>query len=263
MNKILHVLNGDVTAEVFKRTGLEGDVVIWREVLSEGPLLKDITSAEFWLRRKEWICRTFNDTEENYTHTVIDEIARLNAGYNEINLWFEFDMHCQINLLGVLMLLKQQVDLSEPKIYLISPDDYPEVTNFRGMGQLNADQLEDLYDGRLGVSPADIYAAENSWDLLVNNDAQALLRWADTNKYWGSLYWLRDALLTHIKRRTVNPNGLNSVQQALWDIYQTGVDNKKQLYEIFWNNYPIYGMGDKELDIYLESLKQHYPINVI
>src|ERR1700761_5742755 len=131
MASILHILNGDSTAHSFEQTGLDGDILVWREVLSEGPLRSNISTPEFWETRSGWISRVFNTSPDEYKRNVIDHLGKLNGTYDEINLWFEFDLHCQINLLGVLALLKQQVDLSQPKLYLISPDEYPEVTNFR------------------------------------------------------------------------------------------------------------------------------------
>jgi hypothetical protein len=254
MSKILHILNGDATLNSFKNTGLEGDIVVWREVLSEGPLAEDASSAAFWNARKAWITRTFNDTDENYDHKVITELAKLNEPYEEINLWFEFDLHCQMNLLGVMQLLKRQVDLSQPRLYLISPDDYPEVTDFRGMGQLNGSQLENLYDGRLSINEVDFYIADIAWKLLVKNDLPELRQWLNTNKYWGNLHWLYAALEAHINRRTPNSNGLNSVEQVLLNLYQSGITKKHDLQEHFWHQYPIYGMGDMELDLYLNKL---------
>jgi hypothetical protein len=189
-------------------------------------------------------------------------LAKLNDEYAEINLWFDFDMHCQINLIGLMMLLKQQVDLSQPRIYIISPDSYPEVANFRSIAQLSATQLEDLYDARLGVSEIEFYAAGISWKALVKNNFADLTAWANSNKYWGNLPWLCAALHAHIKRRMRNENGLNSVEQALLDCYNSGVTTKTDLYRVFWQQYPIYGMGDKELDLYLESLQQRKAITI-
>lgn len=262
MSTILHILNGDATLHSFEQTGLEGTTLIWREVLSEGPLEDDITGASFWNKRSDWITRNFNDTPENYEQKVINELALLNNAYEEINLWFEFDLHCQMNLLGVLMLLKRQVDLSQPRLYLISPDDYPEVTDFRGMGQLNGSQLENLYDGRLSMGELDFYVADTAWSLLVKGSLSELSQWLSTNRYWGNLHWLRAALEAYIKRQTLNENGLNSVEQSLLDIYQGGMQQKHALYEHFWRHYPIYGMGDKELDLYLTRLQTKYPISV-
>ncbi|GAB2699924.1 hypothetical protein GCM10027037_25750 [Mucilaginibacter koreensis] len=256
MSNILHILNGDATLHSFEQTGLEGDVMIWREVLSEGPLAEDVSTAEFWKARKAWITQTFDDTDENYEQKVITELAKLNEPYEEINLWFEFDLHCQVNLLAVMQLLKRQVDLSQPRLYLISPDDYPEVTDFRGMGQLNGSQLENLYDGRLSISEVDFYVADIAWKLLVKNNLPELRQWLNTNKYWGNLHWLYAALEAHINRRTTNANGFNSVEQALLNLYQSGITEKHHLQEHFWRQYPIYGMGDKELDLYLANLQQ-------
>ena len=142
MSTILHILNGDDTARSFGDTGLEGDILIWREILSQGPLLEDISSAVFWKMREEWLSKTFNPKADDFAK----QLEKLNAPYDEINLWFEFDLHCQANLLGVMMMLTKRTDLSPPAIYLICPDDYPGKQNFRGMGELNGEELRFLYD---------------------------------------------------------------------------------------------------------------------
>src|SRR6185312_17187630 len=100
MHTILHVLNGDSTAHGFRDTGLEGDTLVWREVFSQGPLSEDISSGAFWKAREEWICGTFSEQGDDYRKTVVAPLEKLNEPYEEINLWFEFDLHCQANLLG-------------------------------------------------------------------------------------------------------------------------------------------------------------------
>ncbi len=86
--------------------------------------------------RSEWIGKTFNETPEEYQEKMIDQIDKLGEPFKEIDLWFEFDLHCQINMLGVMNLLKQKTDLSGPAIYVISPADFPGRKNFMGMGEL-------------------------------------------------------------------------------------------------------------------------------
>src|ERR1700709_2040819 len=101
---ILHILNGDSTYQSFKHTGLEGHALVWREVLSEGPLEENISSGHFWEARSEWIGKTFNETPGAYQEKMIDQIDKLGEPFNEIDLWFEFDLHCQVNMLGVMNL---------------------------------------------------------------------------------------------------------------------------------------------------------------
>jgi hypothetical protein len=58
----------------------------------------------------------------------------------------------------------------------------------------------------------------------------------------------------HLKRLLTNANGLNYIHQKLLDIYKSGITNKHEIYITFWETEKIYGMGDKELDIYLNHL---------
>jgi len=250
---ILHILNGDATLTGFNQTGLDGEVLVWREVFSEGPLLAKL-DADFWNRRSAWIAETFEDAPGSYQDIVMQELEKLNEPYDEINLWFEFDLHCQINLLGVMQLLKQEVDLTAPGIYLICPDSFPGVKNFRGMGQLNGNQLEDLYDTRLHLTEYDFIIATEAWQKYIQFNAEALQQWIDATPFWGSLHLLKPALEAQVKRLQINEQGLGYIEQKLLQLYQNGINTRTEIYETFWNEAPVYGMGDAELDIYLKRL---------
>ncbi|MBV8391322.1 MAG: DUF1835 domain-containing protein [Mucilaginibacter sp.] len=254
MNSVLHILNGDSTAYSFKDTGLDGDILVWREVLSQGPLIEDISSAAFWEMRSEWICKGLNETPENYRKKVIEPLEKLSNIYDEITLWFEFDLHCQINMLGVMEMMLKHTDLSIPKIYLVCPGECAGVEDFRGMGQLNGSQLAVLYDDRLRLNDWDFTLASQAWKLYVSGDDMALEKWINETNFWGSLHLLKPALLAHLKRVRVNDAGLNHIEQTLLDIYSSGTRAKYAIYEAFWKAEKIYGMGDLEIDIYLRSL---------
>ena len=198
---ILHILNGDSTLHGFEQTGLDGDVMVWREVFSQGPLEETISSAHFWRTRQEWI----NDTPEGYQHKMLDQLSMLSEPYNEINLWFEFDLHCQANLLGVMAYLEQKADLSAPAIYLICPGDFPGKDDFRGMGELNGEELEYLYDNiREQLSTEDFAIAQQAWKVYVSGDASILSTFLSATVFWGSLHFLKPALEAHLKRLQLN-----------------------------------------------------------
>jgi len=254
MSSILHILNGDSTAYSFKDIGLDGDILVWREVLSQGPVIEDISSAEFWEKRSEWICKGFNETPENYRKKVIEPLGKLSDIYEEITLWFEFDLHCQINMLGVMQMMLKHTDLSIPKVYLVCPNEYAGVEDFRGMGQLNGKQLAVLYDDRFRLNDWDFTLASQAWKLYVGGYDVALEQWINGTTFWGSLHLLKPALQAHLKRVRANETGLNHIEQTLLDIYNSGTKTKHAIYEAFWKAEKIYGMGDLEIDIYLRSL---------
>lgn len=100
MNR-LHVLNGDATAYKFKASGIEEDFLVWREALSEGPVCPFQSEEAFWNLRAAFIHRSYGENRAVYEKKVISEFARLKeaARYDEITLWFEHDLFCQVNLL--------------------------------------------------------------------------------------------------------------------------------------------------------------------
>lgn len=253
---ILHILNGSSTLQVFEQTDIIGDNTVWNEVLSEGPLEEDIASAKFWQTRSTWICKTFNETPENYQGGVIDHLAKLTEPYDELNLWFEYDLHCQSNMLGVMNYLKQQTDLSGPAIYLICPANFPGKENFMGMGELNPNELQYLFDNiRVQLSEIDFVIAAEAWAVYVKKDAGALKKYLAETTFWGSLHSLKKVLTAHLKRLEFNTAGLNYIEQKLLDIYHSGKKTHRDIHLAFWETEQIYGMGDLEIDIYLDKME--------
>jgi hypothetical protein len=254
--KTLHVLNGDSTLYGFKHTGLDGDVMVWREVLSEGPLEMNIGSAHFWKTRSAWICKTFDDQPEAYQRDMIDQLAVLSQPHDEINIWFEYDLHCQSNMLGVMNYLKQQADLSGPAIYLICPGTFPGKPNFGGMGELNGEELRYLYDNiRVQLNEIDFVIAAETWEMYVKHDAEHLQQYLAETKFWGAMHWLKTALEAHLQRLLLNANGLNYIEQKLLDIYQSGITGQQEICIAFWETDKIYGLGDLEIGLYLDKLR--------
>lgn len=255
--EILHILNGDSTAQSFRDTGLEGDQLVWREILSEGPLEADISSAAFWRARASWIGKTFRETPEDYLAAMMSELSKLGDPYDEINLWFEFDLHCQANLLGVLNYLIKKTDLSAPAVYLICPQDFPGKENFIGMGELTGEELEYLYDNiRVQLGEPDFALAAEAWPVYVNQNAEKLKHFIGETEYWGNLSALKPALEAQLKRLQVDENGLNGVEKTLFEIYRGGAKTKADIYRSFWQTEKIYGFGDSQIDLYLNRLKE-------
>jgi|SRR6185437_3790915 len=254
---ILHILNGTSTLRGFEQTGLEGDTLVWREVLSQGPVEENISSASFWKNREEWISQTFNETPQGYQEGILEELTKLSEPYDEINLWFEFDLHCQVNLLGVMNYLKQKTDLSAPAVFLICPADFPGKEYFMGMGELTGEELEYLYDNiRQQLSAMDFAIAEEAWKAYVSGDAAKLKDYLSKTDFWGSMHLLKPALEAQLLRLQTNEKGLNYIEQKLLDIYNNGAKTRQEIYLSFWKTEKIFGMGDLEINIYLQRLIQ-------
>jgi hypothetical protein len=263
MSNILHVLNGDATLNGFEQTGLDGDMMIWREVFSEGPVSINVSSADFWEKRSAFICNTFGETPDGYQDKVLSNLEKLNEPYEEINLWFDHDLHCQLNLLGIMLLLEQQTNLSGPAIFLVSPGAAAESESINFIGELDGEQLESLYDNsRLQLGQYDFTLATEAWGLYVSKDTAKLAQWLENTPFWGNMHQLKAAMQAYLNKLPVDESGLNYIHQKLLSIYKTGITTRQDIYSAFWKTQKIYGMGNKELDIYLEQLAAREMIQI-
>jgi hypothetical protein len=102
----------------------------------------------------------------------------------------------------------------------------------------------------------DFTVAAEAWKQYVRSDTDALEHWINENKFWGAFELLKPALKANLDRLLVNADGLNGVEQRLLDIYRGGAKTRLAIYQQFWDTDKIYGMGDLELDLYLERLKE-------
>lgn len=256
MEKQLHILNGDAMLHGFNGTGLDGDVLIWREILAEGPVIEDISSARFWELRSAWISTQFNAPADEYQTKVIDEIAKLSCPYNEITLWFEFDLHCQVNLLGILNLLRLHADLNEQSIYLVCPAEYPGKPEFKGLGELSGTELDYLYDNiRVQLTGYNMTLAAEAWTAYCTGETAKIEAFITGTPFWANMTLLKPALEAHLKRLKTNDQGLNYIEEQLLLIYNKGVTDRAAIYQAFWADNGIYGMGDSAIDVYLKNLQ--------
>lgn len=170
---ILHVTNGHGTS--LTETTLGGEVLFWEDVLHEGPVpgglpadaLRDVR-AEF-IASRGWVDRA--SVERSFRQRD-DVIARAHE-FEEIVLWFEFDLYDQLQILQILDRLGAR-DAAPPSVSMICLGEHPDVQDFRGLGQLSPDQLTALFPSRTPVAPAQYEAARRAWHAFTAPGPQAV-----------------------------------------------------------------------------------------
>ena len=171
---LLHVTNGESAASTLRRTALGGVVLAWSDALHEGPvpmqprtaLLR--TRAAFlsecgWGGRSEILSSL--ELRDRQLREALD-------GGVPVALWFEHDLYDQLQLLDVLALAHESG--SAPEAIVV--DSFPGRPDFRGLGELSADELETLWPGRRVVSAAALECAANAWEAFRAPEPLALAR---------------------------------------------------------------------------------------
>ncbi|MFB3167905.1 AraC family transcriptional regulator [Neobacillus sp. 179-C4.2 HS] len=97
----LHILNGQAMYDFFKRKNfLQGQKMIpFNEAMCFGETTEDLFTPEFIEKR----AKVHHVTPEKYTDTTLNPLKPLfTKGLTHIELWFDEDMFCQINILTIL-----------------------------------------------------------------------------------------------------------------------------------------------------------------
>lgn len=100
VSAMLHIVNGDATLTRLAPTALPGDVLVWRDILVEGPVAPAIAVDELAVRRAPWLARRLGIDHRDYVasgRAQAEGLARAHA-QDEIVLWFEQDLFCVANL---------------------------------------------------------------------------------------------------------------------------------------------------------------------
>ncbi|MBD0326590.1 MAG: RNA polymerase subunit sigma, partial [Pyrinomonadaceae bacterium] len=161
---MLHLHNGDSSANILRESGLPGEHLAWREALISGPTPQNL-SAEEWIRvRAAHLAEAYDVSPEDCTRNLLEQDRALSdfSQHEEVVLWFEHDLFCQLHLIYLLQWFATR-ELGETKLSLVCVDSFPGVEDFRGLGQLSPPQMASLFETRSEVSAAQLNLAVAAW----------------------------------------------------------------------------------------------------
>lgn len=208
-SKILHIVNGDGLSQRLKEIDLDGEIVVWREMLCEGPTRSHVGDAEFIEVRKKFLYEKYGITPADYEEKFVSQLKQLSAinDYDKIILWFEFDLFCHINMLAAISFLLQNKK-KEP-LYLVCSGRVPGEKELIGLSELSDKQLIKHYDKKIRLSEDDLDIADFIWQLYCGKDPSKLkpeIRKSSNFKY------LSSCIRAHIERYPNIKTGLNTLE---------------------------------------------------
>jgi hypothetical protein len=225
--------------------GFPGDHYAFKEVLMCGPTPAGLSQREWFAVRARFLADEYElelqDALEDLhkQEQVLDRISE----HDEVILWFEHDLFCQINLIYLLDRLSRRPS-GATGLSLICIGEYPGVDDFRGLGQLTGEQLASLFDGRHEISESESKTAELAWAAYCSSDPRAITNLL--NKGTSSMPFLQQVLLLHLARFPSVRNGLGRIENRALELISHGAIDFKSLFPLFAKSEPVYGLGDSQ-----------------
>jgi len=252
----LHITNGDSLTNRLNTLDLDGDLVIWREMLCEGPTVEKVGSPEFIAARKKFLKETYKISEADYEQKFVSQLKKLNAinTYDEVILWFEFDLFCHINMLAAISYLIQHK--STMPIYIVCSGWVKGQSQLKGLSELTDEQLFMHYDKKIRLAPEDLKIAHHIWQLYCDEkpiELKAEIKKSSNFKY------LSSCIRAHIERFPNKNTGLNTLETNILKLIDLhDITSKQQLCGFVLNYQGYYGYGDMQISRMIKALKPFF-----
>lgn len=251
---MLHITNGDSAANLIKQTGLPGEILPWRDMLYEGPVLASLSSSELLDVRAEFIAQWngWVTKDEVLAQFISRDDALTNfKKYSVIILWFEHDLYDQLQLIQILNWFQQQ-NLDTTKLSLICIDNFLGVESFRGLGQLNTEQMISLYEIRQPISTEQLILAKLAWEAFCSPNPTAIEEFIKRDV--STLPFLSNAFTRHLEEFPCVFNGLSRTQKQILSFVEKGINTFSEIFRTNMLSEDYFFPGDIDVWNYLYQL---------
>lgn len=249
---MLHIHNGDASAEKAKQSSLPGEHFAFREALVDGPAPSGLYEDE-WHIRATHLAECYDMPLERVEDELLAQQQKLATvnDHDETVLWFEHDLFCQVHLIYLLNWFAQH-KVQPGKLSLICIGEFSGRPKFRGLGELTPDELASLFPGRKRITGNQMNLATAAWsaysadtpthiEVFLENDTKILP-------------FLDPALRAHLQRFPSTKNGLGLVESTLLKLLQSGPRTFADLFAQFGESHPVYGFGDAQVWMALKRM---------
>jgi hypothetical protein len=245
-----HILNGDALFEKIKASNISGEVVVCRECLVEGDVSGD-SLGDFYHTRAKYLESVYHESEGNYFKKVVSEFEKIREAPDgsEFNLWFGYDLFCNVNMWFVISLIgKLNI---ERKVFIVYPSYLSYSNIWKDFGTATTDDLHVAFRDRIFLSDLDIKLGEDLWKVYRKGDLKQLNELSSLSTT--SFPYLNAICNAHIER--FPPFGKGRPEKAIQQILKQ-TKHFPEVFNSFTVEEGIYGFGDHYVQrLYLPEIQ--------
>ncbi len=228
MKNTLHITNGDSAAGIIKSSEIDGEVLSWQDPMHHGPFPADLNLQQTSVVRSRYLSGEFaTGGQVDNAFVARDELLVRAFEFDEVVLWFEHDL---LDQLQIVQILDWFATCEQPPaaLNLICVDQFAGVDNFRGIGELNCQQMASLIDLQKSVTSEQMAEAQQAWAAFRSNDPRELLAFSDRGNH--VLPFLCAALKRHFEEFPWQSDGLTRTERQLLQLIIDGESRPGRLF---------------------------------
>jgi hypothetical protein len=233
-----HLFNGQAAANLASRAHLDGEMIIWHEALTHGPVPFAGSRDEWIAARAFYISRELGEGEKETAAVLRGQEDRLHGiGSDSLAVWVERDLSCQLTLGYVCARLARE-NVYPYRSLLVKSPDAP-----TGFAKVQPEGLQSLWEARTDFSTSARMEAADVFEAYCSSDPTRLQELvaglADG--------WMRETMTAHFRRFPSRRDGLGSVERATLEAAAGGPRTFTELFVAVSAAQPLLGLGDLQL----------------
>ena len=248
----LHITNGDSAVNQMRAGGIEGEILPWRDVLHEGPVPADLTLAELSDVRARWLAEQGLSEPDDLKRDFVerDNILRRYCDFEEVVLWFEWDLYDQLQLIQILDFLASATgdDRSETGTRL-------SIVNFEGyLGNLDPGRFIGLFDDRKEITQSMLGHARSVWTSFRASNPTELNKTTQIED--AELPFLSLAISRQLEEFPSTLNGLSRSESQVLEAVAQRAASFHEIFQACANREERIFCGDTILAMYIERMSR-------
>jgi hypothetical protein len=228
MNGVLHITSGDSAGGRLSESGISGAVLVWHDILYDGPRKPGWPDDETLHARALFLERATGGglSREQILLTLKRQYHKLESAthHERIVLWFDaclFDQSMLVHILACLLYL------GNPNADLLCVDAFPGIVPFNGLGQLTPSQLASLYHQRRAVTDDQFRFAETVDDAFATQNLALLAELAELRDV--PLPWIPAAAARWLQEQPDATTGLGRLEHLALDAIRAGWETPRAI----------------------------------
>lgn len=212
-----------------------------REALIDGDLSGG-NLHDFWQSRAKYMGLTGTE----YHSKVVKEFEKImNAPDNSaFNLWFEYDLFCQVNMWFVISIINSLPIKKKVFAVYTSYLDRTSKQFWNGFGPANSDELRVCNANKIPLSEAGINLGKDLWEAYKNGNLEELTNLSKNRSL--AFPYLQEIVKAHVDRFPKDGTK-GRPEEVIEDITKNISTDFHKVFKEFWNRESIYGFGDTQL----------------
>jgi hypothetical protein len=217
------------------KTGHEVKVVNCREAFVDGDVRADSVDELLQVRENFWTAQNAEGAGDYRSRVAseFDKLRDLPAG-TEVNLWFEYELFCHVNLWFCVWLLRD----SSVDLFRVAPEVLNESEIWDGFGKMYAGDLKRCFLKRVKFTESDRALGAELWEAYSQRDHTRL---RELSLMESSCFpYLKEACEAEIDK-DFRP------KQILEELQREGVEDFGKMFAAFREKAGVYGYGDDQV----------------